>query len=155
MYTDNCASLVKHFESCFLTSYKDGGGLWTIGYGHRAGAVEGMTITQDQADDWLYNDLDNAERRLNGYLHTSIIQCERDSLISQAFNITSFYKLISHLNNEGREVYLQKLLLYRKDIKGNVEQGLQKRRYAESLLFKGMLWAEISQNLLTYIPPTD
>lgn len=31
--SDNCIKLVKHFEGCKLTAYKDEVGVWTIGYG--------------------------------------------------------------------------------------------------------------------------
>lgn len=48
--------LTKVLEGCKLTAYQDGGGVWTIGYGHTAGVTPDMVITQDQADAFLVND---------------------------------------------------------------------------------------------------
>jgi GH24 family phage-related lysozyme (muramidase) len=45
--------LLTSFEGCKLRAYDDGGGVWTIGYGHTKGVVEGMTITQAQAEQFL------------------------------------------------------------------------------------------------------
>ena len=43
--------LVKEFEGCRLTAYKDSVGVLTIGYGHTGSDVKpGMTITQARAD---------------------------------------------------------------------------------------------------------
>ena len=50
-------SLIKSFEGCRLKAYKCPAGVWTIGYGHTAGVKEGDTITQEQADEYLRNDL--------------------------------------------------------------------------------------------------
>ena len=54
--------LVKEFEGCYLTAYKDIVGVWTIGYGH-TGKVDGkaiskgMIITQAKANSLLKADL--------------------------------------------------------------------------------------------------
>jgi len=48
--------LIKEFEGLRLQAYKDGGGVWTIGYGTTAQAgvgiapKAGMTITEAQAE---------------------------------------------------------------------------------------------------------
>jgi GH24 family phage-related lysozyme (muramidase) len=44
------------FFACRLDAYQDDAGVWTIGYGHIAGVTEGMTITQAQADAFLWDD---------------------------------------------------------------------------------------------------
>jgi GH24 family phage-related lysozyme (muramidase) len=38
-------TLLKQFEGCRLDAYQDGAGVWTVGYGHTDGVVEGMTIS--------------------------------------------------------------------------------------------------------------
>jgi lysozyme len=48
--------LLKQFEGYRFTSYQDTAGVWTIGYGHTDGVVEGMTISQAQADQLLLAD---------------------------------------------------------------------------------------------------
>lgn len=49
------AGMIRIFEGCKLTSYKDAGGVWTIGYG-TTGLLDGkplgpgVTITQERAE---------------------------------------------------------------------------------------------------------
>ena len=45
--------LIKESEGCKLTSYKCPAGIWTIGYGQTKSIKEGMTWTQNQADEDL------------------------------------------------------------------------------------------------------
>ena len=49
--------LIKHFEGCELQAYKCPAGVWTIGYGHIKGVSEGMTITQDEAEQMLKDEM--------------------------------------------------------------------------------------------------
>ena len=51
-------SLIKRFEGCELEAYKCAAGVWTIGYGHTKNVKEGMTISKEQADNMLLNELD-------------------------------------------------------------------------------------------------
>ena len=54
----NGQTLIKKFEGLRLTAYQDMVGVWTIGYGHTGPDVKpGLTITQQQADQLLINDL--------------------------------------------------------------------------------------------------
>ena len=50
-------ALIKSFESCSLTAYRDQGGRWTLGWGRARGIGAGDTCTQDQADAWFLEDL--------------------------------------------------------------------------------------------------
>ena len=54
-------TLLKTWEGCRLSAYPDpasGGAPWTIGYGHTgAEVVPGLTITQEQANAWLKQDV--------------------------------------------------------------------------------------------------
>ena len=146
MITENGLALIKHFESCKLSAYKDSGGIWTIGWGHTNHVQEGDTCTQEQADQWLIEDLANAEIRVQLFVKIELQQCERDSLISQAYNIKSFPMLAAHLK-ESKAVYLQKTLLYCHDAAGHELLGLKRRRYAEQQLFQGILWNDILPKL--------
>jgi hypothetical protein len=53
-------ALAKKFEGYHTTAYKCPAGVWTIGYGHTAGVVEGMTCTASEAEHWLMEDLREA-----------------------------------------------------------------------------------------------
>ncbi|NJM45891.1 MAG: lysozyme [Alkalinema sp. RU_4_3] len=53
--------LLTTFEGCELEAYDDGVGVLTIGYGHTAGVVEGMAITQAEAEEFLRQDLEEFE----------------------------------------------------------------------------------------------
>ena len=61
--SENGLNLIKSFEGCRLTAYKDSVGIWTIGYGttnaDRAitgtAIVSGLKINQATADEWLKN----------------------------------------------------------------------------------------------------
>ena len=48
---------IKRFESCQLTAYQDSVGVWTVGYGHTKGVNRGDKITQQQADEYLLQDI--------------------------------------------------------------------------------------------------
>lgn len=48
---------IKRSESCVLTAYQDSVGVWTIGYGHTKGVKRGDKITQQQADEYLRQDI--------------------------------------------------------------------------------------------------
>jgi lysozyme len=43
--------LIKESEGCQLTSYKCPAGIWTLGYGQTQNIKQGMTWTQQQADE--------------------------------------------------------------------------------------------------------
>ena len=60
-YSKSGLQLTEQFEGVRVTAYQDVRGVWTIGYGHTGpDVVEGMTITQDQADDFLVEDIQTA-----------------------------------------------------------------------------------------------
>ena len=55
--------LIRRLEGCKLQAYTDVAGIWTIGYGHikNPSVTPGMSITQEQADQYLRDDLASAE----------------------------------------------------------------------------------------------
>lgn len=58
--------LLKEFEGCRLTAYRDAGGIWTIGYGHTGPDVRrSLTITQQEADALLRYDVQRFERAVD------------------------------------------------------------------------------------------
>jgi lysozyme len=91
MVLDNAGlALLKQFEGCRLASYQDTAGVWTIGYGHIVGVVEGMTISQAQADQLLLADISHTVSVGTTLLAgRAVVQPQFDAMVSLAFNIGS------------------------------------------------------------------
>jgi len=90
-YSKNGAKLTEQFEGCKLTAYPDpgtGGAPWTIGYGHTGPEVHpGLTITQEQAEELLMEDVKKAAATVNTKVTTDITQEEFDALVDFVFNV--------------------------------------------------------------------
>jgi GH24 family phage-related lysozyme (muramidase) len=134
-------TLLKTWEGCRLSAYPDpasGGAPWTIGYGHTGAEVTpGLTITQEQAEAWLKQDVAEAavavDRLLSG---VTLTPHQRDALTSFCFNVGAGALERSTLRKRllGREapavVITQELPRWCKGPNGPVE-GLKRRRSAE------------------------
>jgi lysozyme len=80
--------LIKSFESCKLEAYLDfPGKVPTIGWGHTAGVKLGDVCSQEQADQWLEEDLKDAEDIVNWGVKVSLTQNQFDALVSFVYNI--------------------------------------------------------------------
>jgi lysozyme len=84
--------VLREREGCELTAYQDTVGVWTIAVGHTAAAgppipVEGMTITQEEADAIFDRDLDEYEAAVNLAITAPMTQNEYDAFVSICFNI--------------------------------------------------------------------
>ena len=128
--------LIKRFEGCRLKAYQDSVGVWTIGYGHTVGVLNGQVITQAQADIYLKTDCANTEKYVNNYdsiYHWN--QNQFDALVSFTFNCGNG-NLKTLLNNGQRTIseISAKITAYNK-AGGKVLQGLVNRRNAEKELF--------------------
>ncbi len=139
--------IVKFFEGCRLTAYKDSGGILTIGYGHTKHVHEGDIISQDTADNYLIEDLKLAECRVHRTVLIPLQDYELSALASQAYNLRSFEMLADHLQISGRKVYKDKSLLYCKDSKGVTYNGLLIRRICERLLFENRYWLDLAKQM--------
>ncbi|MBD1195364.1 glycoside hydrolase family protein [Vulcanococcus sp. Clear-D1] len=134
-------TLLKTWEGCRLNAYPDpasGGAPWSIGYGHTgAEVVPGLTITQEQAETWLKQDVAEAaaavDRLLNG---VTLSPRQRDALISFCFNVGAGAMEGSTLRRRclaGESpavVITQEFPRWCKGPNGPVE-GLKRRRAAE------------------------
>ena len=81
-------TLIQKFEGLRLTAYQDMVGVWTIGYGHTGPDVKaGMTITLQQAEQLLINDLARFEKGVNALVQTPISQNQFDALVSFSYNL--------------------------------------------------------------------
>ena len=79
--------LIKHFEGCELNAYKCPAGVWTIGYGHIKGVSEGMSITQEQAEQMLLDELKEYENYINELVTVNLSQNQFDALVSWVYNL--------------------------------------------------------------------
>lgn len=138
--------LLKAREQCRLEAYQDGGGVWTIGYGHALGTDaarwKGFKWSQGQADSSLVADVGASEfvvaRALEGRPAT---QEQFDACVSLAFNIggeafrTSTLVKLWHAGASLREVAKQ-FARWCKD-NGQYVEGLAMRRGSEIYQFAG------------------
>lgn len=100
----NGVELIKKQEGCMLRAYQCPAGVWTIGYGHTKTAWQGKTITYEQADELLQDDLQTFVNAINRLVKVDLTQNQFDALVSFAFNvgINAFeYSTLLRLVNKG------------------------------------------------------
>ena len=127
--------LIKSFEGCRLSAYKCPAGVWTIGYGRTNGVYEGMTITQEQADNMLREDVKYYANAVNQYQSRfNFTQEEFDALTSFTYNcgVGSLQAVMSCCNT--KQEIAEECKLYNKG-GGVVLAGLVRRREEEYKLF--------------------
>ena len=137
----NCYDLIKEFEGCKLEAYPDpgtGAEPITIGIGHTGGIKLGMTITQEQADEYLVSDVSHAANSVNQMVSVDMTQDEFDALCSFAFNLgvgnLKSSTLLKKLNAGDKQGAADQFLVWNKAA-GHVMAGLTRRREAERALF--------------------
>ena len=139
-------SLIKKFEGCELESYQDAVGVWTTGYGHTKNVKEGMTISKEQADNMLLNELDEYCEHVEKAVDVTLKQNEFDALVSWTYNLgptnLNDSTMLKVLNNKDFEEVPNQIKRWNK-AGGKVLQGLVRRREAEALLFQGKDWTEV------------
>lgn len=132
--------LIKRFEGCKLSSYKDSVGVWTIGYGHTKGVRSGMSITQQQAEQFMKEDIQPIERTLNS-MCVNFKQQQFDALVSWIFNlgVGNFNKstmkkwITGNFTDEDITDQMVKWV----NAGGIPLLGLKRRRVAEANMFLG------------------
>lgn len=144
--------LIKQFEGCKLTAYRDTGGVLTIGWGHTSAAgspevKEGMTISQEGADSILATDVNKFSEGVAKLIKVSVSQKQFDALVSFAYNVGigqfSSSTLLKKLNSGDYEAVPTQLMRWTKD-NGTELSGLVRRRHAEAAL-----WRNIDENAPT------
>ena len=136
-------NLIKEFEGCRLTAYRDEVGVWTIGYGitNADKSITGTTIksglkiSQAIAEKWLEESLNKKylPKVMKYDTRYNWNQNEIDALTSFAYNIGSIDQLTAN-GSRSREIIAKKMLEYNK-AGGTVYRGLVRRREAEQELF--------------------
>ncbi len=112
----------------------------TVGYGHTHGVKLGMTITKEQADEFLKHDVESFEQCVSTFTNVKVNQNEFDALVSFAFNVgCGAYKdsTLRRLLNEGQDkkVVAEQFGRWVKGADGQPLPGLVTRRQAEKDLF--------------------
>ena len=134
--SDRGLELIKTFEGCSLTAFWDVNG-YAIGYGHHGNVEAWDTITQEQADELLKDDLaGNYEPSVNKYdTDYNFNQNEFDALVSFCYNCgaANLRELLKN-GQATREQISADLPKYNK-AGGVVLNGLVNRRNAELALF--------------------
>ena len=132
---------IKSFEELRIKSYRCSANKLTIGYGHTKDVKENQTISVEQAEDFLNEDLktyenyvDNLEMKY-GYFFT---QNQFDALVDFAYNVgignlksSTLLKKVNAKNFSGAALEFIKW----NKADGKVLPGLTKRRTAEKDLF--------------------
>lgn len=128
--------LLTTFEGCRLKPYQDQGGLWTVGYGHVIDPADfDKTITQQQAEDYLREDLEQTYR-IERFFRRVLTDNEYSACCVLAYNIgvAAFRNSTILLNiNDGKDpggIWLQYCHVH-----GTISPGLLRRRQAEYDLF--------------------
>jgi lysozyme len=130
--------LIKEWEGCNLDAYLDGGGVPTCGYGHTRGVLLGMSITQEQADELLRDDLTDAEAAVRRLVRVPLTDNQFAALVSLVFNIGQHAcagsTLLQRLNAGNYTAVPEQIRRWHWD-NGKEEQGLVNRREAEAQLW--------------------
>jgi lysozyme len=143
MINRDTLELIKEYEGVRLTAYPDPGSLnglpWTIGYGHTKGVKKGDKITEAQAEQFLIEDLKEAERVIEKHVRVPLNENQYGALVSFIHNLgeTQFANgSIKAYINEGRLAEVpNRIALYNKN-DGKVMKGLVRRREAEIALWR-------------------
>ena len=136
--------LLTTFEGCELTAYDDGGGVWTIGYGHTGDDVyPELTISQTQAEELLREDLEKFESYVEDAVEVEIDDNQFSALVCFCFNVGPGTEgfggstLLKLLNSGDYQGAADQFPVWNK-VNGEPWPGLTRRRLAEQALFLGM-----------------
>lgn len=147
--SDEGLKFIKEREDVKHQVYNDGTGIVTGGIGHVLKPVErlkmhvGSHISELQVDEWLRNDVAEAEKCINNWVIPEIGQAAFDALVSLVFNIgcgnfkrsTLLKKLNKGLFNEAADEFARW-----KFAGGKVRAGLVARRSEEARIFRESEW---------------
>ena len=136
--SNNGIELIKRHEGLRLNAYKCTSGKLTIGYGHTKGVKIGQTITKEEAERLLREDLIVAENEINRH-NLNLNQNQFDALVSFVFNVgvgnfqtsTLLKKIKLDPNNKSIENEFKRWVYSG----GKVSLGLIKRRKEEAELY--------------------
>lgn len=136
--------LIKRFEGLKLQSYLCPAKVWTIGFGttkiNGKPVTANMTISKDQAEQYLINDLIIFEIGVNSIFKTTTLnQNQFDALVSFAYNLGVTALLNSTLTKKIKvntfDPTIKNEFLKWCYADGKILEGLQLRRKVEASLY--------------------
>jgi len=138
-YSEEGYALTKEFEGLRLKTYRDQGGVLTIGYGHTGSDVhDGDTVTEEEACNLLTRDTASSVACVNRLVRAPINQNQFDALVDFVFNLgcgsLEISKLLLCVNAEEYILATPEFMRWI-HVGGEVNDGLIRRRKAEALLF--------------------
>lgn len=136
--SQRCVDLVKSFEGFFGHAYRCPAGVWTIGYGTTRGVKPGDYCTQDEAEQWLADELNEKAEGVSRLVTVDLNQNQFDALCSFAYNVGTGAlqksTLLRKLNAGDYQEAADQFPLWTKG-GGKTLPGLVRRRAAERDLF--------------------
>lgn len=146
MFSEELVEFVKRWEGLKLVPSEDRlvPGVWDVGYGKVLRTPERPTITREQADAWLRDDLTVISADIDDALQVQVAQHEFDALLSLAYNVGTNAVLKStlfrYVNNCDWDKAADEFMRWNR-ANGRIVAGLVKRREAEQAMF---LYADYS-----------
>lgn len=132
--------LITRFEGLRLQAYQDVRGVWTIGYGHTKGVQPGQVITKEQAEQFLHEDLSEAESLVDNEVRVRLNDDQFSALVSLVFNIGAEHFLDStllHKLNAGDYAGAAAEFPRWCHVGAETSRALLGRREAERAVFEG------------------
>jgi lysozyme len=133
-------SLIKKFEGCKLEAYLCSANVWTCGWGATRNVKEGDSWSQSYADERFDGDIVEFEDYVNKYVEVPLNQNQFDALVAWVYNLgpnnlkeSTMLKVL----NEGKYELVPSEIKRWNKAGGEVLEGLERRRLAESMLFQG------------------
>ena len=150
--SQNGLKLIKRYEGLRLKAYKPVSTeeYYTIGYGHYGADVrQGMTITEEQAEEYLLKDCEKAVKAVNA-LGLNLNQNQFDALVSFTYNCGAGNLKTLCRNRTIAEIG-EKIVLYNK-AGGRVLNGLVRRRAEEQALYNKPVNGTATETEKAYYP---
>lgn len=139
-FNDAGLALLKSFEGCKLDAYQDSGGVWTIGYGCTHGVKPGLSISPQEADARLLEDLKDTAAQVRRVLKDCALnENQFSAVVCFTYNVGIGNLQQSTLLNCIRLGHFDDAALeFLKwcKINGVPSPGVLRRRVAEQSLFK-------------------
>jgi GH24 family phage-related lysozyme (muramidase) len=123
--------LIERYEPFHDNALQGEDGRWVVGFGHRAAAKAGVTVSRDEAKLLLIYDIMQAEEAINGVISSELTRPQRDALVSfvHGIGIPAFKQSdVARYLFEGRAMAAGEAVALYGD-------GDATRREAESALF--------------------
>lgn len=133
-------ALIKSFETLRLVAFRPTqNDVWTIGWGHTTGVKEGDTCTPAQAEAWFLADVAWACLQVQTHCKIQLTDNQFGALVSISYNIGAgnfdSSTLLKDLNANDVKDAAAQFLVWDKQ-RGQVLEGLERRREAEKALFE-------------------